>query len=156
MPGLALMVPVAGVLPEQVPDNFYAPRGGGRIHEATDIPAPRGTPVVSADDGHLLRIGRNRHGGNIIYATDPSGRFIYYYAHLEAFAAGLTPGQPVRRGDVLGTVGTTGNASAGHPHLHFQLMLRPSDGSIHGGRPLDARPYFVYPGRANQAWASIW
>src|SRR2546426_8309667 len=84
-----LMVPVAGVSPDQVPDNFRAPRSGARIHGAVDIPAPRGTPVLSADDGRVLRLQRNRKGGLTIYATDESEHFIYYYAHLDAYCHGL-------------------------------------------------------------------
>src|SRR5262245_51644112 len=76
-----LMVPVAGVSPDEVTDTFRAPRGGGRIHDAVDIPAPRRTPVVSVDDGHVVRLHRNRKGGLTIYATDEREEFVYYYAH---------------------------------------------------------------------------
>ncbi len=144
--GPMLTVPVAGVRPEQVQDSFHAARSGGRVHEATDILAPRGTPVLSADDGLLVKIGQNRYGGNVLYATDTDGRFVYYYAHLDGFAPGLAAGQPLRRGMLLGFVGTTGNAPPQTPHLHFQLMLRPASGSLHGGQPVDARPFFVFPG----------
>lgn len=144
--GPRLLVPVAGVAPQAVPDTFSAPLSGGRVHEAADILAPRGTPVVSADDGLLLKVGQNRYGGNVLYAMDPSGRLIYYYAHLDRFAPGLGAGQPLRRGDLLGFVGTTGNAPPNTPHLHFQVMLRPGDGSIHGGRPIDPRPLFAFAG----------
>lgn len=143
---LSLMVPVAGVHPTQVPDTFFAPRSGGRVHQASDIPAPEGTPVVSADDGMIARFGQNRLGGNMIYALDAAGHYVYYYAHLQRFADGLYTGQRVRRGEVLGYVGSTGNASPDAPHLHFQLMLRPADGSIHGGPPIDPRPVFALPG----------
>lgn len=143
---LSLMVPVLGVYPAQVPDTFFAPRSGGRVHQASDIPAPEGTPVLSADDGVIVRFGQNRLGGNMIYALDAAGQYVYYYAHLQRFADGLYTGQRVRRGEVLGYVGTTGNASPDAPHLHFQLMLRPADGSIHGGPPIDPRPVFALPG----------
>lgn len=149
--GRALMVPVLGVWPQQVPDTFDAPRDGGRRHEASDIPAPRGTPVLSADDGRVVRVGVNRRGGNMIYATDPSGGLVYYYAHLDGFAPGLSAGQALRRGDVLGFVGTTGNAPRHAPHLHFQLMRRRADGSIYGGPPIDARPFFAAPGEVPAA-----
>lgn len=141
-----LMVPVAGVLPEQVPDSFYAPRSGGRTHQATDIPAARGTPVLAADDGTVVRMGQNRLGGNMIYAVDPSGQLVYYYAHLDRFDERLQPGRWVSRGETLGYVGTTGNAPSGSPHLHFQLMRRSPGGSIYGGEPIDARPFFAVPG----------
>ena len=149
--GRALMVPVLGVWPQQVSDTYNAPRDGGRRHEASDIPAPRDTPVLAADDGQVVRVGWNRRGGNMIYAVDKSGGLVYYYAHLEGHAAGLRAGQPLRRGDLLGYVGTSGNAPAGSPHLHFQVMLRRADGSIYGGPPLDARPLFALPGALTPA-----
>ncbi len=142
-----MMVPVAGVGPEGVPDTFFAERSGGRVHQASDILASRGTPVVSAEDGTIRRVGVNRLGGNMIYATDPSERFVLYYAHLDGYAAGLTAGLKVHRGQVLGYVGTTGNAPKNTPHLHFQLMRRRPDGSIFGGPPIDPRPYLLLPGR---------
>ena len=143
-----LMVPVAGVSPAQVPDTFRAPRGRGRgIHGAVDIPAPRGTPVLSADDGRVLRLNRNRKGGLTIYATDPNQRFIYYYAHLEAYRQGITKGARLVRGQVIGFVGTTGNADRREPHLHFQVMVR-RGGRRLGGDPVDPRPFFVRAGRA--------
>ena len=143
-----LMVPVAGVSPAQVPDTFRAPRGRGRgIHGAVDIPAPRGTPVLSADDGRVLRLNRNRKGGLTIYATDPNQRFIYYYAHLQAYRQGITKGAGLVRGQVIGFVGTTGNADRREPHLHFQVMVR-RGGRRLGGDPVDPRPFFVRAGRA--------
>src|SRR5437870_6456336 len=120
-----LMVPVAGVAPDQVPDNFRAPRSGAHIHGAVDIPAPRGTPVLSADDGRVLRLQQNRKGGLTIYATDESQHFIYYYAHLDAYCHGLAKDTRLVRGQVIGSVGTTGDAHRCEPHLHFQVMVRP-------------------------------
>lgn len=145
--GAGLMVPVVGVAPDQVPDTFWAPRSGGRLHQASDILAARGTPVLAAGDGVIVRVGQNRLGGNIIYAIDVAGRYVYYYAHLDGFTAELREGQLVRQGEILGYVGSTGNAAAGAPHLHFQLMRRPEDGSIHGGEPIDPRPLFTLVGR---------
>jgi murein DD-endopeptidase MepM/ murein hydrolase activator NlpD len=143
-----LMVPVAGVSPDEVLANFEAPRGGGRIHGAVDIPAPRGTPVLSADDGRVLRLHRNRKGGLTIYATDATERFVYYYAHLEAYGRGVAKGTPLARGQVIGFVGTTGNADRREPHLHFQVMVRPRDGRQWSGEPIDPRPFFASRGRA--------
>src|SRR2546425_792965 len=143
-----LMVPVAGVSPDQVPDNFRAPRSGARIHGAVDIPAPRGTPVLSADDGRVLRLQRNRKGGLTIYATDESEHFIYYYAHLDAYCHGLAKDTRLVRGQVIGSVGTTGDAHRREPHLHFQVMVRPSDGRWWSGDAIDPRPYFTSAGRA--------
>ena len=142
-----LMVPVTGVRPDDVPDTFAAPRGGGRRHAALDIPAPRGTPVVSTDDGQVLAVRHNRSGGLVVYATDPARRFVYYYAHLDRQRAGLQAGMPLVRGEVLGTVGTTGNADRAQPHLHFQVMLYPEDARWWDGTPIDPRPYLVRPGR---------
>jgi peptidoglycan LD-endopeptidase LytH len=141
-----LMVPVAGVSPAQVPDTFRSPRGG-RIHDAVDIPAPRGTPVLSADAGRVLRLARNRKGGLTIYATDESARFVYYYAHLNAYRAGIGKGTRLARGQVIGYVGTSGNADRREPHLHFQVMVRPDDGRWWGGQPVDPRPFFVTAGQ---------
>jgi len=142
-----LMVPVAGVAPDDVPDTFDQPRDGGtRRHAALDIRAPYGTPVLSADDGAVLAVRDNRLGGRTIYVTDPDGRFVYYYAHLAMRSPGLHPGTSVARGDVLGRVGTSGNAEV--PHLHFQVMVRPRDGRWWDGRPIDPRPFLVEAGTA--------
>ena len=143
-----LMVPVAGVSPEQVPDTFRAPRNGGSsIHGAVDILAPRGTPVLSADSGRVLRRHRNRSGGLTLYTTDDDGRFVYYYAHLDAYRDGVDKGTRLARGQVIGYIGTTGNADRRQPHLHFQVMVRPADGRWWGGHPIDPRPYFASAGR---------
>jgi peptidoglycan LD-endopeptidase LytH len=118
-----LLVPVQGVRPEQLRDTFEARRGAGRKHRAIDIMAPWGTPVLAADDGRLEKISSNRAGGLALYQVDPSGRFVYYYAHLTGYAEGLREGQEVKRGDVIAYVGATGNAPEGAPHLHFQVMV---------------------------------
>jgi murein DD-endopeptidase MepM/ murein hydrolase activator NlpD len=144
-----LMVPVAGVDPADVPDTFGDTRDGGwRRHEALDIPAPRGTPVVSADEGVVLAVHESRHGGRTVYATDPARRFVYYYAHLERYRAGLRAGTTLARGDVLGAVGTSGNADHDFPHLHFQLTIVGDDGEWRHGRAVDPRPFLVRRGTA--------
>jgi murein DD-endopeptidase MepM/ murein hydrolase activator NlpD len=144
-----LMVPVAGVRPADVPDTFVAPRdGGARRHGALDIPAPRGTPVVSTDDGMVLAVRTNRLGGRVVYATDPDRRFVYYYAHLDRPRDGLRPGTRLARGDLIGTVGTTGNADRREPHLHFQVLVHPGTDAWWDGRPIDPRPYLVATGVA--------
>ena len=148
--GRQLMVPVAGVSPDEVPDNFRAPRGGVRLHRALDIPAPRGTPVLSADDGRVLRLHRNRKGGLTIYATDTSEHFVYYYAHLSAYRRGLAKGAHLVRGQVIGFVGTTGNARGRKPHLHFQVLVRSKSGKPWRGDAIDPRPFFTDAGRANR------
>ncbi len=144
----SLMVPVAGVAPADVPDTFRAPRAGRGIHGAVDILAPRGTPVLAADAGRVLRLGRNRKGGLTLYATDETERFVYYYAHLDRYRDGVTKGTRLARGQVIGYVGTTGNADRREPHLHFQVMTRAAGSGWWSGEPIDPRPYFVSAGRA--------
>jgi murein DD-endopeptidase MepM/ murein hydrolase activator NlpD len=137
--GRLLVVPVQGVLRGSLQDTFAATRGGGRSHKALDIMAPWGTPVLAADDGRLEKISSNRAGGLSAYQSEPSGRFIYYYAHLAGYADGLKEGQMLHRGDVIGYVGTTGNAPATAPHLHFQVMLLEQKGRWWGGEAVN--PY---------------
>ncbi|MEO7455183.1 MAG: M23 family metallopeptidase, partial [Gemmatimonadaceae bacterium] len=118
-------------------------RDAGRVHRALDILAARGTAVIAADSGHILRLGMNGLGGNVIYATDPLGRIVYYYAHLDAFQAGVVQGAAIARGDTLGFVGTTGNAPKDTPHLHFQVMRMPPDGKYWDGDPINPYPLFL-------------
>jgi peptidoglycan LD-endopeptidase LytH len=113
-----LMVPVDGIDVAKLDDSFGAQRDG-----AIDIMAPRGTAVLAADDGRILRMGYNSLGGLTIYQIDASRRFVYYYAHLDRYASTLRDGLDVARGDLIGYVGHTGNASPAAPHLHFQVML---------------------------------
>jgi murein DD-endopeptidase MepM/ murein hydrolase activator NlpD len=145
----ALMVPVKGASVFDVSDTFDAARGGGfRVHRAVDILAKRGTPVLAADDHEILAVRTNRLGGRVVYATDPARRVVYYYAHLDRWAEGLRAGQRVRQGDVIGYVGTTGNAPANTPHLHFQVTRFDDPKRYWDGTPLDPRPYFVWDGGA--------
>jgi murein DD-endopeptidase MepM/ murein hydrolase activator NlpD len=116
-----LQIPVAGVRPEQLHDTFQAARSEGRSHDAIDIPAPRGTPVLAAADGRIVKLFQSVPGGTTIYQLDPDNRTIYYYAHLDRYADGLAEGQVVRRGEVIAYVGDTGNAGPGNTHLHFQI-----------------------------------
>ena len=141
--GRGLRVPVAGVVASQLQDTFDEGRDGGRVHRALDIMAPRGTPVISADDGRVLRVRPNALGGNTVYATDPEGRVVYYYAHLDAYQPGLAEGAKIARGDMLGTVGTTGNAPKDTPHLHFQVMSMPADGKYWDGDAINPYPLFL-------------
>jgi len=116
-----LALPLAGLGPASIHDTFHELRGGSRPHEALDILAPRGTPVLSAADGTLLKLFNSKAGGLMVYAADASGKFILKYGHLDAYAPGLVDGQPLRRGQQIGMVGTTGNAPANTPHLHFAI-----------------------------------
>ncbi|MEP6999497.1 MAG: M23 family metallopeptidase [bacterium] len=138
-----IFIPVAGVTWNQLEDTFDEGRDGARVHRALDIMAPRGTPVLSADSGRILRISVSTLGGNSIYAADPLGRVVYYYAHLDGYQPGLTQGAMVARGDTLGFVGTTGNAPKDTPHLHFQVMRMPPDGKYWDGDPINPYPIIL-------------
>jgi murein DD-endopeptidase MepM/ murein hydrolase activator NlpD len=108
-------------------DTFYAARSGGRVHRAIDIMVPRGTPVLAASDGEIVRIGRNRLGGKIIYQLSDDKKLVFYYAHLDRYSAGLRVGDYVRQGDVIAYVGNTGNAGPGNYHLHFSILIAGAD-----------------------------
>lgn len=138
-----LAVPVEGVRPAQLRDTFEESRGKGRLHKAIDIMAPWGTPVLAADDGTVTKISSNRAGGLALFQTDASGRFVYYYAHLAGYAEGLRDGQAVKRGDLIGYVGATGNAPDHAPHLHFAVQLVQSDGRFWKGEVLNPYPALV-------------
>jgi len=116
-----LMIPVAGIKPEALVDTFEQGRPGHR-HEAIDIAAPRGTPVHAVDDGKAVKLFTSVPGGLTVYQFDPAGKLAYYYAHLDRYAPGLKEGMPLRRGDVIGYVGSTGNAAPDAPHLHFAVF----------------------------------
>lgn len=135
-----LVLPVAGVSADALDDSFDAAREGGRVHHAIDIMAPRGTPVLAADDGRVLRLSSNTLGGITVYTIDRSGQFVYYYAHLEGYKAGLVTGDLVTKGDTLGYVGTTGDAPDNLPHLHFQILRMPANGRYWEGDPIDPFP----------------
>ena len=141
-----LIIPVEGVDPSRVRDSYTAARGG-RTHDAVDIMAPRGTPVIAADAGTIVRLRQNDAGGITIYQLDPDERFVYYYAHLDRYEQGLVEGMSIRKGDVLGFVGTTGNASKDTPHLHFQVMLYRGRGQYWGGDPINPHPFLTRAGR---------
>jgi murein DD-endopeptidase MepM/ murein hydrolase activator NlpD len=117
-PDNSLLMPVAGVPVKRVANTWHAPRSGGRRHVGQDIFAKRGTPVISATDGVVVRVGTNSLGGKIVSVMGKGGR-VYYYAHLDRYAEGLAAGDEVVAGDTLGYVGNTGNARTTPPHLHF-------------------------------------
>lgn len=118
-----LLIPVVGVKPGELTDTFTQARGSGRVHDAIDIMAARGTPVVAANDGHIVKLFTSKPGGLTVYEFDPDNRVIYYYAHLDGYAPGLAEGQILHRGDPIGFVGSTGNASTDAPHLHFEVEI---------------------------------
>src|SRR5688572_12106046 len=121
----SLLIPVKDAKAESLIDTFTEARGGGsRPHDAIDIMAPAGTPVLAVDDGKIVKLFLSQGGGGItVYQFDPTEKFAYYYAHLERYADGLAEGQSVKRGDVIGYVGSTGNANPAAPHLHFAVVV---------------------------------
>ncbi|WP_218575953.1 M23 family metallopeptidase [Pseudomonas tumuqii] len=119
----ALLIPVTGITAAQLHDTFDDQRGSERSHEALDIMAPLQTPVVAVDDGKVVKLFNSVPGGLTVYQYDASGTFAYYYAHLDSYAVGLEEGQELKRGDLIGYVGATGNADPLAPHLHFAIFL---------------------------------
>lgn len=136
----SLLVPVEGVLPSDVDDTFRARRSGGRTHRAVDIMAPRGTPVLAISDGEITRVHSNRLGGKVLYLRAADGSHDFYYAHLDSYSDLAVVGTTVRQGDVLGTVGNTGNARTTPPHLHFQVLRRSGRGR---GTPVNPHRLFL-------------
>ena len=140
-----LAFPVRGITAASIADSFTDARGATRVHNAMDILAPRGTPVVAVDTGTVSRLGSSGAGGITVYQIDEAGRYGFYYAHLDRLAAGLAEGKAVRRGDVLGYVGTTGNAPASAPHLHFAIFEVADGRTRWGGRPINPYPLWQRP-----------
>lgn len=118
-----LIIPVVGVKPEQLLDTFADARSEGRVHDAIDIPAPLGTPVVAAAEGEIIRLFQSDRGGTTIYQFNNDKKLVFYYAHLQRYAEGLTAGHFAKQGEVIGYVGDTGNAGAGNFHLHFSIAI---------------------------------
>jgi murein DD-endopeptidase MepM/ murein hydrolase activator NlpD len=135
--GGALLLPVRGVTAKELTDSFLDPRDAFRRHRAIDIMAPWGTPVVASDDGVIRRMSESERGGLGIYQVDSQSRRCYYYGHLARYAFGLEEGSAVARGDLLGFVGDTGNATEDAPHLHFAAYELKDDGSCFAGTPLN-------------------
>src|SRR5436305_15298500 len=117
-----LTLPINGLTLRDIQDTFNQCRGDGRKHEATDILSPRGTPVLAMADGVIQKLFLSKAGGLTIYEFDRDQIFCFYYAHLDRYAEGLREGQPVHRGEVIGYVGTTGNAPPEPPHLHLEIF----------------------------------
>lgn len=146
-PAGQLLVPVAGIRREALADTFAQARGRGRPHDAIDIVAPRGTPVVAAAEGVVEKLFFSRGGGGMTaYVRSPDRQWIYYYAHLDAYAPGLREGQRVRRGDPIGTVGSTGNANPAGPHLHFAIHFMVPADRWWQGRAINPYPLLAAPG----------
>jgi murein DD-endopeptidase MepM/ murein hydrolase activator NlpD len=141
-----VVIPVAGIRREQLHPMFDDARTG-HAHHALDILAPRGTPVLAAVDGTIRKLFVSGAGGLTIYQTDPEQADIYYYAHLDRYASDMHEGMTVKRGDVIGYVGTTGNAPPGTPHLHFAIMILPPTKEWWKGEAIDPYPILMQRGR---------
>jgi murein DD-endopeptidase MepM/ murein hydrolase activator NlpD len=139
MPG-KLLVPVQGMKSAQLTDTFYQPRGEQRQHEALDIMAPTGTPVVAVADGKVAKLFHSKPGGLTVYQFDPTGQFAYYYAHLDRYADGIAEGMEVKRGTLIGYVGVTGNSDPNAPHLHFAVVALTPEKQWWKGTPLNPFP----------------
>lgn len=135
-----LLVPVQGIEPDQLTDTFHQPRGEQRQHEALDIMAPTGTPVVAVADGKVVKLFQSKPGGLTVYQFDPSEQYAYYYAHLDRYADHIKEGMDVKRGEIVGYVGATGNADPGAPHLHFAVVALTPEKQWWKGTPLNPFP----------------
>jgi murein DD-endopeptidase MepM/ murein hydrolase activator NlpD len=141
----ALLFPVAGAPHARLGEGFHAMRAGNtRLHEALDIAAPRGTPVLAATAGRIGRLAHHAKAGLTVEQSDASGRYCLVYAHLSGYAPGLRDGSWLARGQVVGYVGSSGNAR--QPHLHFAVRLR-RNGACWNGRAMDPAPLFAPPAR---------
>jgi len=138
-----LAIPVAGVKAVDLHDTFGEARGTDRKHEAIDILAPRNTPVLAVDDGKIEKLFYSERGGTTAYQFDPTRTYAYYYAHLDAYAPGLVAGQEIKRGELIGYVGTSGNAPPETPHLHFQIFRLTPEKHWWEGQAIDPFPYFT-------------
>ena len=135
-----LLVPVDGTPFSKLTDTYDQPRGNERHHEALDIMAPKGTKVVAVADGKVVKLFTSKPGGLTVYQFDPTEKYAYYYAHLDRYADGLQEGAQVKRGDLIGYVGTTGNADPNAPHLHFAVFELTPEKQWWKGTPVNPYP----------------
>jgi peptidoglycan LD-endopeptidase LytH len=138
--GLGLLIPVQGVAAASLVDTYEQARGQGRRHDAIDIMAPRGTPVLATANGVVMKLFQSERGGITLYELAPDRRTIYYYAHLDRYAPGIAEGQALRRGQLLGYVGNTGDAGPGNYHLHFEVSTTTDPKRYWGGVPQNPYP----------------
>jgi murein DD-endopeptidase MepM/ murein hydrolase activator NlpD len=136
-----LTIPVQGVPADKLVRSYHEDRSGRREHEAIDILAPRNTPVVAVEDGMVAKLFTSKAGGLTLYQFDPGQQYSYYYAHLERYADGIKEGDRVHKGQVVGYVGTSGNAPKNTPHLHFAVYRLTADKRWWEGTPID--PYDI-------------
>ena len=136
-----LHLPVQGVAANQLADTYAQSRGdGARGHNAIDIVAPRGTPVLAAAGGTVEKLFLSKNGGNTLYERSADGKAIYYYAHLDSYAPGVAEGMTVAPGQALGVVGSSGDADPGAPHLHFAILALAPGERWWQGRPINPSP----------------
>lgn len=140
-----LSMPVPGIKIEQLSDTYSQSRGLGRSHDAIDIMAPRGTPVLAVDDGKVVKLFNSKQGGLTVYQFDREEKLAYYYAHLDRYADGVVEGKALKRGELVGYVGSTGNANALAPHLHFAVFVLGPEKSWWKGTAVN--PYLLLGGR---------
>ena len=135
-----LLVPVEGVAYAKLTDTFDQPRGQERHHEALDIMAPKGTPVRAVADGKVVKLFESKPGGTTLYQFDPSEQYAYYYAHLDKYADGIKEGMQLKRGDLIGYLGVTGNSDPNAPHLHFAVVALTPEKQWWKGTPVNPYP----------------
>jgi murein DD-endopeptidase MepM/ murein hydrolase activator NlpD len=140
--GRALTLPVSGMGAGQLSDTYSQARAAGAPHEAIDIMAPRGTPVLAVEDGRVVKLFLSKPGGVTLYQFDPDSNYAYYYAHLDRYADGIAEGVTVRKGQVIAYVGSTGNASPDAPHRHFAIFKLGAEKQWWRGVPLN--PFLVW------------
>jgi len=138
-----LVMPIAGVNLRDIHDTFNEGRAHGKPHEATDILAPKGTPVLAMDDGTIRKLFTSVPGGLTIYQFDPQEIYCYYYAHLDHYLLGLREGDHVRRGEIIGFVGVTGNAPPNTPHLHLAIFELGPEKHWWQGTPVNPYPLLL-------------
>jgi murein DD-endopeptidase MepM/ murein hydrolase activator NlpD len=142
---IKLIIPVVGVKPEQLLDTFADARSEGRVHDAIDIPAAAGTAVVAAADGEIVKLFQSDRGGTTIYQLSTDRKLIFYYAHLQRYADGLTTGKFARQGEVIAYVGDSGNAGAGNFHLHFSISIVADPKRYWEGTNINPYPLLAHP-----------
>lgn len=140
-----LIIPVAGIRPDQLLDTFTDARSEGRSHDAIDIIAPRGAAVMAAADGTVARLFNSDKGGITLYQLSPDQKFVFYYAHLERYADGMKDGKQIKQGEVIAYVGDTGNAVPGNYHLHFAIWRVPDPKKYWDGENLNPFPLLRNP-----------
>jgi len=140
-----LIIPVAGVKADQLMDTFTDSRSEGRVHDAIDIPAAAGAPVLAATDGEIIKLFQSERGGTTIYQLGPNKKLVFYYAHLQRYVDGMAVGKFARQGEVIAYVGDTGNAGAGNYHLHFSVSIVTDPNRYWEGKNIN--PYPLLRGR---------